>query len=248
MGRPKGQPVLSRDRILDTALRLVDRDGLDGLSMRKLAGELGVDPMSIYHHIPNKDALLRALVERVFTAMPAPPRQGDWKRRVRRWAHGYRAVAAAHPNLVLRIVADPATVAVAAVHANESLFEALEASGLPPALVVRAADVVVDFVNGAALALASPLTPGVDTVEAFEAELTATPAERRTSVQRRILADRDLLEHRDSFDFGLDVILSGIDQLRSRRRRDGNAATRELAPRPHHARSGLSRSPQRPEL
>lgn len=242
MGRPKGQPVLSRDRILDAALRLVDRDGLDGLSMRKLAGELGVDPMSIYHHIPNKDALLRALVERVFTAMPAPPRQGDWKRRVRRWAHGYRAVAAAHPNLVLRIVADPATVAVAAVHANESLFEALEASGLPPALVVRAADVIVDFVNGAALALASPLTPGVDTVEAFEAELTATPAER-TSVQRRILADRDLLEHRDSFDFGLDVILSGIDQLRSRRRRDGNAATEGPAPRPDQVRSRLSRSP-----
>jgi hypothetical protein len=59
---------------------------------------------------------------------------------VHKWANAYRALALAHPNLVLRVVADPAAVAVAAVHVNESLYAALDASGLPPRTVVRAAD------------------------------------------------------------------------------------------------------------
>jgi AcrR family transcriptional regulator len=215
MARPKGKGLLTRERILDTALDLVDRGGLDGLSMRKLATELGVDPMSIYHHVPNKDELLRALVERVFAAMAVPPPEGDWQRQVRAWAEAYRGVAAAHPNLVLRIVSDPATVAVAAVRANESLYAAIEATGLPPRSVVSAADLIIDYVNGASLALASPISEGVDAVDAFKAELDARPAEQ-TATQRRLYADPDLVEHRDSFRFGLDVILAGLDQLRSR--------------------------------
>src|SRR5208337_4377183 len=56
---------LERERIVQTALELVDRDGLDALSMRRLGAELGVDPMAIYYHIPNKQALLEAIVEAV---------------------------------------------------------------------------------------------------------------------------------------------------------------------------------------
>jgi TetR/AcrR family tetracycline transcriptional repressor len=218
MPRPKGQPVLSRERILSTALDLVDRDGLDGLSMRKLAGELGVDPMSIYHHVANKEALLKALVERVFAAMPVPSQKGHWKRRVRQWADAYRGLAAAHPNLVLRIVSDPATVAIAAVHVNESLYAAVDASGIPPRSVVSAAALIVDYVNGYSLALAAPISPGVDAVDAFKAELEARPPEQ-TATQRRLYADTGLLGEHDAFQFGLDVILSGLDQLRRRQPR-----------------------------
>jgi TetR/AcrR family tetracycline transcriptional repressor len=214
MARPRGHAVLSRDRILSAALGLVDRDGLDGLTMRKLAAELGVDPMSIYHHIANKEALLRALVEQVVASMPVPSQRGDWKRRVREWAEAYRGIAAAHPNLVLRIVSDPATVAVAAVHVNESLYSAIEASGLPPRSIVSAADLIVDYVNGYALAYAPPISPGDDAIDAFKAELHARPAEQ-TATQRRF-AGSGVLAHRDSFRFGLDVILNGLDQLHGR--------------------------------
>jgi TetR/AcrR family tetracycline transcriptional repressor len=215
MPRPKGRSVLTGERIVSTALGVVDRDGLDGLSMRKLAGELGVDPMSIYHHIPNKEALLRALVEQVFASMAVPSQNGDWKRRVHRWAETYRGITAAHPNLVLRIVSDPATVAVAAVHVNESLYAAIEASGLPSRMIVRAADLIVDYVNGYALAFAPPIVEGVDARAAFKAELDARPPEH-TATQRRLFADTGRLDHRDSFRFGLDVILAGLDQLRPR--------------------------------
>jgi len=215
MARPRSGPLLTRDRIVRAALDLVDRGGLDGLSMRKLATALKVDPMAIYHHIPNKDALIRALVEAVFSEMPAPSARGDWKRRVRAWAEGYRSVVAAHPNLVLRIVSDPAAVAVAAVRANEALYAALDASGLPPRAVVGAADLIVDYVNGYCLSMAAPVTAGVDAAEAWEAELSSRPAET-TAAQRRVFALAS--GERDSFRFGLDVIMSGLESTTRARR------------------------------
>ncbi len=65
--RSRAETPLSRDRIVQTALGIVDRDGLDALSMRRLGAELGVDPMAIYYHVPNKDALLDAIVEAVMS-------------------------------------------------------------------------------------------------------------------------------------------------------------------------------------
>lgn len=216
MARPTGQGVLTRERIVAAALALIDESGLDVLSMRKLGGRLGVDPMSIYHHVPNKEALLRAVVQDVFAAMRVPPATGPWQQRVRGWANAYRDVARAHPNLVLRIVSDPDAVAVAAVWANESLYGALEASGLPAASAVRAADLVVDYVNGYMLgavpASASGAGHEADAGAALRAELAARPPDQ-TTVQRRLLARPAAAEGRDSFSFGLDVILAGLASL-----------------------------------
>jgi hypothetical protein len=157
--------------------------------------------------------LLHAVVEDVFARMPVPSGKGAWKRRVREWAHNYRAVALAHPNLVLQIVSDPAAVAVAAVQANESLYAALEASGLPARSVVRAADLVVDYVNGSVLASAGSFGEGGDPAAlAFETALMGRLGDQ-TPVQRRLLADPKVREGRDGFDFGLDVILAGVETL-----------------------------------
>ena len=73
VGRPRaGEEALTRGRILVAALSLVDEEGIEALSMRRLAKELGVDPMAIYHHLPNKRALLSALVGQVFSGMRVP--------------------------------------------------------------------------------------------------------------------------------------------------------------------------------
>src|ERR1043165_9533546 len=65
--------ALSRERILDAALALLDRDGLEALSMRKLGEALGVEAMSLYNHVPNKAALLDGIHELILTSVPAPP-------------------------------------------------------------------------------------------------------------------------------------------------------------------------------
>jgi len=212
MPRRKGQPQLTVEGIVGAALELIDESGLDALSMRRLGTKLGVDPMAVYHHVPGKDALLERVVRRVFDDVPAfvgdDRAPGAWRRRVRRWADAYRAVARAHPHLVLRIVADPAVVAVAAVRVNESLFAALEASGLPPAHVAAAADVIVDFVNGYVLAEASGPYDGEAAMAAFLAELDAQPAEAVAAQRRAFAAGRP--RGHDGFAYGLDVILAGL--------------------------------------
>jgi AcrR family transcriptional regulator len=211
---------LTEEDIFAAALKLVDEDGLDALSMRRLGASLGVDPMAVYRHIAGKEELLHGLVKRIFTEMPAPADKGPWTRRVRQWARAYRSVAQAHPNLVLRIVSDPEAVGVAAVHANETLYKALELSGLSPVEVVRAAGLIVDFVNGWVLAT----TAGdirARASEAFQAALDAQPDEA-VAVQRRVLQHARRGVDGDSFGFGIDVILGGLQQrIDQKQRRKG---------------------------
>lgn len=209
MARRKGQPPLTIERIVETALELIDDSGLDALSMRRLGTRLGVDPMAVYHHVAGKDALLEHVVRRVFDGIPGLAARGPWQQRVRRWADAYRAVGRAHPNLVLRIVADPGAVAVAAVRVNETLYAALEASGLLPAHVAAAGDVVVDFVNGYVLAEASGPHDRDAAMAAFVAELDSRPPDA-VAAQRRAL-DAGRPAGHDGFRYGLDVILTGLE-------------------------------------
>lgn len=107
MARPK-VPLLSRDRIRDAALTLIDRDGLPELSMRRLAAELGVQAASLYGHYPTKDDLLddiaRGIMARVDTSAFAT---GDWRHGLTAWARSYRAALATHPNFVPYLAAGP---------------------------------------------------------------------------------------------------------------------------------------------
>jgi AcrR family transcriptional regulator len=188
MGRRAGATPLTPERIYTAALDIVDSEGLDRLSMRKLGSALGVDPMAIYHHLPNKDALFHGMVAFVFSRLTRPTESGSWKARVRQWARSYRAIVVAHPNLVLEVVTRPDAVAVAASHANDSLHRALEGSGLRPVDVVRSGDVIVDYVNGSVLAAARGELPS-DVVDELDA----------------------------SFDFGLGLVIAGIENLARRR-------------------------------
>jgi len=180
MPRRAGQPALTVDRILTAALRRIDQHGLDALSMRRLAADLDVDAMAIYHHVPSKDALVHALVARLFDRMPETPNTGDWQQRVQTWADGYRALARGHPNLVLRIVADPRAVAIAAPRANQSLLSALHESGLGEADVELAADLLVDYTNGFALGEASGAMHAPDAGFAFGLDVILAGLNQRT--------------------------------------------------------------------
>lgn len=214
MPRRAGREPLTRERIITAALALIDEEGLDALSMRRLGRELGVDPMAVYYHVPNKDELVREVVRQAFAELRAPDasKTTTWQQRVRDWANAYRALALAHPNLVLRILSDATAVAIAAASVNESLYAALDASGLAPLDAVRGADVIVDFVHGVVLAEVSASTHDEAAIAAFQTALDALPPEN-TAVQRRLLAAVDAHE-RGGFDFGLEIILTGLETRR----------------------------------
>src|SRR5262249_51463896 len=84
---------LSRGRILATALELVDQDGLEALTMRRLAEQLKVDPMSLYNYVDGKDALLDGLAEQLWSEVPLPDRAKGWKSVLRAYAISIRDIA-----------------------------------------------------------------------------------------------------------------------------------------------------------
>jgi len=98
---------ITRDVVLSTALELIDRDGVDGLSMRRLARELHRDPMTLYRHAQNKAALLNGVAETVLAQLKVDPTDPDWVAQLRTVARDYRRLALAHPGVVPLLVTLP---------------------------------------------------------------------------------------------------------------------------------------------
>ena len=95
-----GDGKVTRELVLATALELIDRDGVEALSMRRLAAALGRDPMILYRHASGKAALLDGVVETVLAQLQVNPADPDWAAQLRAVARNYRALALAHPNVV----------------------------------------------------------------------------------------------------------------------------------------------------
>ena len=148
---------LSSERVVAAALRLVDRRGLDALSMRRLGGALGVEAMSLYKHVPGKPALLDLLVERVLSEVAPPPSGAPWERRIRHVAVELRRVSLAHPHvfplLATRVPASPRALAPL-----EALLGALVEAGLDDARALRHFWTVIAWSTGALLAETAALT------------------------------------------------------------------------------------------
>lgn len=104
-GRGSGQ--VSRSMILQSALRIIDRDGVAGLSMRRLSDEVGRDPTVLYRHLPNKAAVLDGVAEIVLGQLRVDTADPDWAVQLRSVAHDFRRLTLAHPNVVPLLVTRP---------------------------------------------------------------------------------------------------------------------------------------------
>src|SRR6266487_4795892 len=102
-----GSGKIPREVVLPAALEIIDADGADGLSMRRLARALGRDPMILYRHAPNKAALLDGVAETVLAQLTVDPADPDWAAQLRTVARHYRALSLAHPNVVPLLVTRP---------------------------------------------------------------------------------------------------------------------------------------------
>ena len=173
---------LTVDTIVDAACALIGESGVAALSMRRLGASLGVDPMAVYHHIPNKRQLLSLVTARVMEGMEMPAEVGPWELRVRQWASSYWRIVVANRDLVLIGLADP-VVAEGGMRWVEPLVAAVSDSGIASDLVEPNAWLVVDFVHGSALGASAPLRHAPDELEPM----------------------------RLAFDRGLDTILAGLE-------------------------------------
>jgi len=104
---PESGGSKQKQRELQSALEIIDRDGVDGLSMRRLSDEVGRDPTVLYRHVPNKAALLDGVVEIVLGQLRVDSADPDWVAQLRTVAHDFRRLALAHPNVVPLLVTRP---------------------------------------------------------------------------------------------------------------------------------------------
>ncbi len=151
------QARLSRDRIVDAAIALIERDGPDALSMRRLGSELGVEAMSLYHHVPNRAELLSAVSERMLAPLQAIEFERGGREACRSLAHALRGIAVAHPatfSLVgVRPLNGPAVLRVV-----ERLLAVLVADGFGARDALAVYRAVASYARGYALAEAVGFT------------------------------------------------------------------------------------------
>jgi AcrR family transcriptional regulator len=201
------QAKLSRSEILSAAVALVDERGVEALSMRNLAAELGVEAMSLYNHIPSKDALLDGIVETVLDEVHAPAAEGTWQETLRELALRHRAAALRHRRVMLlfssRTVTSPAWR-----RAVEDTLAALRAGGFDEDEAVSAYRIFWGFVVGYVHSeLRNAESPGLD------AYLAALPQEEypATHAHAQALAEAD----RDSeFRRGVDLVIDALKRDR----------------------------------
>jgi AcrR family transcriptional regulator len=219
-GRPKlGAEILNRERILAAALQLVDQEGVDALSMRRLATTLGVDPMAIYRHLPDKAAVIDGMVELVFGEFQVPTvtdggtddggAEGGWREQVRAFATADRALVQAHPHLLVYLVTHIEASAPAVLAVGEFLCRALSQAGLAPLQVVTASNLIVDYLNGFALGESSGRLGQPGAYENFYALLHTLPADRYPTM-RAVYGVLDEATLQADMTRELELILAGI--------------------------------------
>lgn len=149
MAARKPRPRLSRERIVTAALARIETEGAEALSMRKLAAELGVDPMSLYYHLPDKQALLLAVFDLVLAELPLPDPALPWHEALRSVGRQFHRLAIAYPRVFPLLIASPyGTPREAEVH--RALRDLLLRAGFCPEDCVRVTQAIYTYAVGMA--------------------------------------------------------------------------------------------------
>lgn len=161
---PRGKGI-TREALIRAALRIVDRDGLAALSMRRLGAELGVDPMTAYRHLPNKDALLDGVVEAVVTEidLDVDPALG-WQDQLRRLIDANLATLLAHPNVSPLMAQRPLTTPES-LRLVEKALGIMDAAGIKRHDALLAINVMGFMITSQAVAMSAAAAGSRDSKE-----------------------------------------------------------------------------------
>jgi len=207
--RPTGLPLQS-DRVIDAAVRFVDEHGVDALSIRRLAAELGVGAMTIYNHVPNKAGLLDGICERVVTALDLDPETpGSWEDRIRSYAWAFRATALSHPG-AFPLLLTRQLASSEALRPTDIALAPLRDAGLDADTAVHTLRAFMSFQTGCILRElgASPTFSG-----SSASGVAARRAELAESGFANVVDAADALSrchHESEYRFGIELLISGL--------------------------------------
>jgi AcrR family transcriptional regulator len=209
---PAIRQPLTRERIVEAALRVMDRDGLEAVTMRRLGRELGVEAMSLYNHVEDKDAVLRGVLARVLAdfELPDDP-ELDWVERIRQMSRTFRALLLRHPGVIPLLseksgpITDPR-----ALTPIEIALQTLRDAGLSEPETIHAYRAVVGYVVGSvALEVAGFLNPGEAGADHLEEMRATIPLDSFPRVVE-LLPAMHACDPGEEFEHGLDLLLTGL--------------------------------------
>jgi AcrR family transcriptional regulator len=214
--RAAPRPQLSREAIVDAALRVLDAEGLDALSMRRVAEEAGAGTTSLYWHVANKEQLLQLIFDRVVGEIELPaPDPARWQEQLKEMGRAWRGVQKRHRD-VARISLGRIPLGPNGLHAMEWLLGLLRTAGLPDRTAAFAGDLLTLYVD--AYGFEESTAAAVPSAEGMSAEqmtdmlrqyFASLPAERFPNVHA--LAGMMMSGDADErFEFGLDLLVRGL--------------------------------------
>lgn len=210
------QPALTQEVLVQAALVVLERDGLDALSMRRVATELGLQAASLYWHVRNKEELLELMADAALAGMDLSVSAGTWREQVRVLAHRYRALLKSRRD-VPRLVAGRFVVGRHASTMMEHVLGVFREAGFSPGAAAAAMYLLsVTYVQGFVLQEMNPMravealggTPA-EAMEAVSAELAGLPRESFPHLAE-VSAQLTAMDLDERFDWGLECLLDGL--------------------------------------
>lgn len=207
---------LSREQVLAAAVRLVDADGLEGLTMRRLGQELGRDPMALYRYVHNREALLDGVAEHVLDELDIPTDGSEWQLELRRIAHDFRTLALAHPHVVPLLVTRPPMTPLGlrplgTLRPLERILELLTNAGFPPADALHVYRTYFGFLFGSVLNELQEVGPDPEESEALlRLALHRLPADEFPHL-RGLASELVHFDGAAELDHGLKAVLTGLE-------------------------------------
>lgn len=207
---------LTRERVLAAALRLVDDEGIDALTRRRLGHELGRDAMALYRHAPDRAALLDGIVELVLEELAIPEGGQDWQTQLSRTAHDFRRLALAHPHVVGLIVTRPLSTPLGlrplgTLRPLERLLRVLTEAGFSPPVALRVYRLYIGFLYGHMLTeLQELVADPEETIDLLRLGLHRLPP-REFPLLRGLASELAGYDGAAELDRGLAVLFAGLE-------------------------------------
>lgn len=213
---PPTRIPLSRDRVLEAAIALADESGLQSLSMRKLGQALGVEAMSLYNHVANKDEILDGIVDVVVGEIEVPPPGDDWRAAARRRVLSARETLARHP-WATGLMESRVNPGEATLHYYDAVLGSFREAGFSVEMAAHAFSALDAYLYGFSLQeLSLPFDNAEESADVAGALLQHLPVDDYPHLSEMILehAMQPGYDYANEFEFGLELILNGLEALR----------------------------------
>jgi AcrR family transcriptional regulator len=203
--------------VLEAAIRVADRGGVEAITMRRVAQEIGVEAMSLYHHVPNKDAILDGVVDLVFAAIELPGAdRGDWRDAIRARACSAREVLSRH-SWALGLMDSRRNPGPATLRHHDAVLGVLREAGFTLAMAVHAVSLIDSYVSGFVLQEANLPVSKKDDVEHVAGTILENLPADELPYLTEVIVDHALkpdYDHASEFGYGLDLILEALEAHR----------------------------------